>query len=132
MTAGGPRSSLQLPVVADIDRKVSYWQRGELFRGVDVDFSLRSKPLDFGDRSIGKLVQMIKVDGQWDAETMLHVGTVEHPEGTVDWFHDAPMVQQNYFPNEREAPYFVLEFYGSKPAYITGIEFYGVPGGVWF
>jgi len=129
-TAGAPRDSLAVPTIADLAARVNFWQQGNTFRGVDVPFSLKTKPLDFGARDFAKLLQLIKVDGEWDSEVRLRVGQTDNPESIVDWFHDQPMVQHNYFPEEREAPYFVVEFYGSKAAYITGIEFYGIPGGV--
>lgn len=129
-TAGAPMASLTLPVIGDIDRKVDLWQQGETFRGADVSFSLRSKPLDFGNREVAKLVQMVKVDGSWDATCRLRIAQLDTPEGTPDWFHDGLLAQHNYLPEEREAPYFQFEFYGSKAWYVSGMEFYGQAGGV--
>lgn len=129
-TAGAPRSSLEVPVIADLDKNICLWQRGDAFRGVDVPFSIRTKPLDFGARDVAKLLQLVKVDGSWDANVRLRVGQLDTPEGSPDWFHDYPLTTENYFPEEREAPYFVLEIYGSAPAYVSGIEFYGKGGGV--
>jgi len=128
--AGAPRSSLQVPVIADPERGVSFWQQGTSYRGVDISFSLTSKPLDFGVRDYSKIVQLVKVDGSWDSSCRLRVGALATPEGTPEWFHDAPLVTENYLPEERDTPYTVLEFSGSKDWYMTGLESYGVVGSI--
>lgn len=127
LTAGAGREVFSSPVVASPGAKVGMWQEAEDHFGVPVAFSIKTKPLDFGERSVRKLLQLIRVDGTWEG-TNLRVAALDEPEGTEKIVFDKPLVQKNYF--EFEAPYFTMELYGSAPMSVSGIEFMGQPGGL--
>jgi hypothetical protein len=129
LTAGAPKSVLDYPVIASEDLKLGTWQQGSKHFGTEVSFNLKTKPLDFGDRSVYKLLQMIRVDGKWKPGINIRVQELRHPEDpapktVIDW----PLQNENYF--ERDARYFTVEFYGNTAWSLTGMEFFGLPGGV--
>lgn len=115
------------PLVVSDTNRLGTWQDTEKFFGRDIQYSLKTKPLDFGARGVMKLVQLVRVDGQWGAG-MLRIRVHLHPEDPGEVIYDKPLAVQNYF--EREAAYFSLEFYGSKKFYLVGIEVFGELGGV--
>jgi hypothetical protein len=117
-------------VIASPTHKAHFWQQGTQYQGADVEFSLTSKPLDFGVRDYSKIVQLVKVDGSWDPTCRLRLGALDTPEGTPEWYHDEPLTTENYMSEERDSPYVVLEFSGAKEWYMTGLECYGVIGSI--
>lgn len=128
ITAGARKEVFGYPIIATEDLQVGTWQESSQFFSLDIPYSLKTKPLDFGERSIYKLLQLIRVDGQWTAGR-IRVQELQHPEDTAPkTIIDRDLQRENYF--EREGRYFTLEFYGDKPLYVTGIEFFGEPGGV--
>lgn len=122
--AGAERKAFQFPLVADSTGSVGLWQG----QGGQIEWNLQSKPLDFGSREVLKILQMVRVDGTWDPGVRLRLGVVDQPEDPVEWFWDQPLREKNY--PDREGAYFVLQFVGSGPASVTGIEFLGNVGGL--
>lgn len=129
-TAAAERESWEVPLIAAANREVGLWQQGSMFNGATVAWSIESKPLDFGERSVAKIVQLIRADGEWDASIRLKVGCVRRPTDAVEWYHDEPLVNENYFPVEREEVYHKIQIYGEAPALLTGLEFFGKVGGL--
>jgi hypothetical protein len=125
LTAGSPKQVLDYPIVAGENLRFGTWQEGAQIFGADVSWSIKTKPLDFGERSLYKLLQLIRVDGS--PAGSIRVCALDDPEGVETVVIDQPIVKENYF--EFDAPYFTVEFYGTEPPYITGIEFFGEPGG---
>lgn len=127
LCAGQAKEVFDWPIVSSESGLVGSWQTADTNYGVPVPYSLKTKPLDFGERSINKLVQMVRVDGVWNAANRLKVQVMEDPEAPGTTVYDQPLVQKNYF--EYEAPYFTLEFYGSAPFSMNAVEIFGQAGG---
>lgn len=127
LTAGIKKEVLNFPVVAGQGKQIGTWQESEEHFDAPVEFSIKTKPLDFGARGNMKLLQLVRVDGQWTGGN-LRVCALDRPEGMEKVVFDKPLRNENYF--EFEAPYFTLEFYGDTPVYVTGIEIFGEAGGV--
>lgn len=130
VTAVAARDSWDVPIFAGPLRKPLLWQQADDYEGTNPAFYLRTKPLDFGARDRFKILNMVRVDGVWDLDTDFRVGAVMDPEGEPEWFHSGKLKRENYFADEREATYFVVEFSGTKNFHMTGMEFFGVPGGL--
>lgn len=130
VTAVAPRDSWDVPIFAGPSRIPLLWQQADGYENKLPAFYLRTKPLDFGARDRFKILNLLRVDGVWDASTRVRVGAVMDPEGVPDWFHNDTLKRENYFPNEREATYFVVEFSGDRDFHMTGMEFFGIPGGL--
>lgn len=129
-TAAAERESWEVPIVAGADRRVGLWQQGDLINEVRPAFFIRSKPLDFGDRSTSKIIQLVRADGQWNENTRMRVGCLSGPNGSPEWYYDEAFVEKNYFADERDATYHVVEIYGDREFLVTGLEFFGKAGGV--
>lgn len=128
LVAGAPLEVFKYPIVANSDFELGTWPESDEHFGDPVAFNLRSKPLDFGERSRKKYLQLVRVDGQWDPGARLRIRAHEDPEDMGSQIYDAPLGLKN-FP-DFEAPYFSVEFYGSVNCYVSGIEFFGEVGGL--
>ena len=127
LTAGIRREVLNFPVVAGQNLHVGTWQEDTDLFGQGINCSIKTKPLDFGARDRMKILQMVRVDGSWDGAG-IRVCALDRPEGPETQVIKKYLQNENYF--EFEAPYFTLEIYGYKDLYVTGLEFFGEPGGV--
>ena len=128
LTAAGPREVFDYPLVADEGLRLGYWQSGAQFFGQDFSYSLKTRPLDFGNRTNSKIVQLISVDGTWGAATGLRVRAHDDPEAAGTIVYDKALVRENFF--EWDSPFFSLEFYGSADVYVTAVEIFGALGGL--
>lgn len=129
LTAGARKEVFDYPIVADEGLSLGTWQQSELTHfGAPISSSLKTKPLDFGERSVYKLLQLVRVDGNWVGWN-IKVQALQHPEDAAPvTVIDRALERQNYF--EFDAPYFTVEFYGTGKWSVTGMEFFGQAGGV--
>lgn len=128
LAAGARKEVFGYPLVASaLTYHLGAWQETTTHFGADIAWSLKTKPFDFGDRQRAKYLQMVRADGEWDATTMLRIRVHSDPNSVGTAFWDAPLLEKN-FP-EREGRYFTFEFYGTKPARMSGLEFFGQVAG---
>lgn len=127
LTAGDEKSVFDFPLVASEDQLVGSWQTADSHFAFPLSYSLKTKPLDFGELSVNKLLNLIEVNGVWSAGAKIKVCALDDPEGTETVVIDRALEKQNYF--EYEAPLFTVEFYGSTPWTMNSMGFYGILGG---
>jgi hypothetical protein len=127
LTAGVSKEVFNYPLVASEDVKFGTWQESDLHFGQPVSYSLQTKPLDFGDASSYKIHNLSTVHGQWTTAT-LTVRAHDFPEDPGLIVYQAPLVHNNYF--SFDAKYFSWQFSGSTPIYVTGLDIFGIGGGV--
>jgi hypothetical protein len=128
LSAGATKEVFDFPLVGSEDWKLGLWQTADTHFGSPLNYNLKTKPLDFGERSVHKLMQLIRVDGVWDPASMIRVQALQHAEDAAPvTVIDRALDRNNYF--EFEAPFFTVEFYGSTKWSLNAMEFFGEVGG---
>lgn len=128
LTAGARKEVFNFPIVASEDLKMGYWQGSPIHFGGNVSWNLQTKPLDFGSRETYKIHQLTRVEGQIGAGVNLRIRSHDDSEDEGVIIYDKPLVRDNYI--EYDSRYFSYEFYGDQPAYVVGMEIFGIAGGV--